>query len=179
MKINELMANIHRKDFDMTKELHVKTYLPIEEKKLIAQGIIYECTENIDGVIKIDSVQQYLSYIKYMIKRHTNLEYTQENYDVLCSTEYGDTSLLNAIIGTFQGDANECNRILNLMLNDYIEYNTSENQIIVTVNKLLNRLSDVMDLIGVKVSDFNIEDMMPKDLDLNRLATFLNDNYKK
>lgn len=173
MKINELMMAIHRKDFNIEKELQVKKYLPIEEKKVIAQGIIYECTENVDGIIKVDSVQQYLSYVKYMILRHTNLEYTQEDYDKLCSTVYGETSLLNVIIGSFQGDANECNRILNLMINDHINNNTAENQIVVAVNQFLSGITHIVESMGDKVTD-----MLPNDFDMNRLVKFVNENYK-
>ena len=35
MKIQELLMAIHRKDFNMEKELQVKKYLPMEEKKII------------------------------------------------------------------------------------------------------------------------------------------------
>ena len=173
MKINELMMSIHRDNFDIEKELQVKNYLPMEEKKIIARGIIYECTENVDGVIKVDSVQQYLSYVKYMILHHTNLEYAQDDYDKLCSTVYGATSLLNAIISAFQGDANECNRILNLMLNDYVNNNAAENQIVMSINKFLNDLSRLAESLQEKITD-----VIPSDLDMNMLKNFVNDNYK-
>ena len=121
MKIQELLMAIHCKDFNMEKEIQVKKYLPIEEKKLIAKGIIYECTEEVNGVIKVDSVQQYLSYVKYMILRHTNLEYTPEDYDILCSN-----NLLNDLMECFGEDAQECSRILNLMMDDYMQESTIE-----------------------------------------------------
>lgn len=171
MKINELLMSIHRKDFNMEKELQVKKYLPIEEKKLIAQGIIYECTEQENGVIKVNSVQQYLSYIKYMILRHTNLEYTQEDYDKLCSAEYGETSLLNAIISTFQSDANECNRILNLMIDDRMQENTIE----FTIGKFLNGLSE---MLSSKLNEFDINSIIPHDVDKDKVIKFLNDYVK-
>lgn len=171
MKINELLMSIHRKDFNMEKELQVKKYLPIEEKKLIAQGIIYECTEQENGVIKVNSVQQYLSYVKYMILRHTNLEYTQEDYDKLCSAEYGETSLLNAIISTFQSDANECNRILNLMIDDRMQENTIE----FTIGKFLNGLGE---MLSSKLNEFDINSIIPHDVDKDKVIKFLNDYVK-
>ena len=178
MKINELLMAIHRDNFDMEKELQVKKYLPIEEKKLIAKGIIYECTEQVDGVIKVDSVQQYLSYIKYMILRHTNLEYTPEDYDKLCSPECGYNTLLNAIMLCFEDDAKECLRILNLMMDDC----KRETSIEFTVAKFLNNMTNILEQwsekLGQKVDSMNIQDLLPKDLDLNQLADFLNNNYK-
>ena len=76
MTVNELLMNIKNKEFSLERGLQVKKYLPMEVKKTIAQGIIYDCTNEADGVIKVDSVQRYLSYVKYMITMHTNLEYT-------------------------------------------------------------------------------------------------------
>lgn len=168
MKINELLMSIHRKDFDMEKELQVKKYLPMEEKKLIAKGIIYECTERVDGVIKADSVQQYLSYVKYMILHHTNLEYTPEDYDKLCSTEYQDKTLLNAIMDCFAPDAKECTRILNLMTADYMQQNSME----FIVGKFLNNIGE---LLESKLNEFNINDFIPNDVDKDKLVKFLND----
>lgn len=167
MKVNELLMSIHRKDFNMEKELQVKKYLPIEEKKLIAQGIIYECTEEVNGVIKVDSVQQYLSYVKYMILRHTNLEYTQEDYDALCSTEYEDTNLLNTIIGCFGEDASECSRILNLMIDDRMQENSME----FIVGKFLNGIGETL---KEKLDGFDLNSIMPKDMDKDKLINFLN-----
>ena len=169
MKINELMANIHRKDFNMEKELQVKKYLPIEEKKLIAQGIIYECTEQVNGVVKVDSVQQYLSYVKYIILRHTNLEYTQDDYDKLCSTEYQGKTLLNSIMDCFVDDAKECTRIMNLMTSDYMQQNSME----FIVGNFLSTLGEAL---KDKIESFDLSSIMPKDMDTNKLMKFL-DTY--
>lgn len=164
MKINELIMAMHRQDFNMEKELQVKKYLPIEEKKLIAQGIIYECTEQVDGVVKVDSVQRYLSYVKYMILRHTNLEYTSEDYDQLCSSE-----LLEEIIKCFDKDANECTRILDLMMSDYLRENSME----FIIGKFLNGIAE---MLSNKLDEFDLNSVIPKDVDKEKLVSFLN-NY--
>lgn len=169
MKMQELLMSIHRKDFNIEKELQVKKYLPIEEKKLIAQGIIYECTDQTDGVIKADSVQQYLSYVKYMILRHTNLEYTQADYDKLCSTEYQGRTLLNAIMNCFEADARECARIMNLMTSDYMQQNSME----LIIGKFLNNISEAL---KSKIDEFDINSFIPKDIDKEKLVNFIG-NY--
>lgn len=169
MKIAELLMSIHRKDFNMEKELQVKKYLPMEEKKLIAQGIIYECTEEVDGVVKVDSVQQYLSYVKYMILRHTNLEYTQDDYDKLCTAIYQDKTLLNAIMDCFESDAKECTRILNLMTSDHMQQNSIE----CIIGKFLNNISEAL---KDKLDEFDMSSIIPKDMDTEKLVSFIN-NY--
>lgn len=165
MKVQELLVSMKRKDFDLEKWLQVKKYLPIEVKKTIAKGIIYDCTEEVNGVIKIDTVAQYMSYVKYMIKYHTNLEYDEvTDYDVLCSTDYvdaeGNTSaLLNAILECFASDAKECSKIMGMMTDDCLQ----ENNITFVVAKFLNGIGGTLgDLAGVlknKVDSFNLESL--------------------
>lgn len=171
MKIEKLLVDIKRANFDMEKELQVKKYLPMEVKKTIAQGIIYECTENVDGFIKLDSVQQYLSYVKYMIRQHTNLEYTTEDYDVLCATEYGNTDLMTAIFNLFKKDADSCNEILTLAMKDYVQ----ENSIELVVAKFLHNVADAL---SNKLDEFDIESLLPQDFDAEKLTKFLNTYVK-
>lgn len=174
MKVQMLMANIHRDNFDLKKELQVKKYLPIEVKKAIAQSIIYDCTSEDSGITKVDSVERYMSYVRHMITSHTNLEYTDEDYDKLCSTEYSETTLLNAIMGCFDADAKECTRILNLMTDDLIYANSIE----VTVGKFLyninNSLGGLTEGLAGKIKDFDFANVLPKDINTEQFANILN-----
>ena len=173
MKINELMANVHRKDFDMEKELQVKKYLPIEEKKLIAQGIMYECIEEVDGALKVDSVQKYLSYVKYMIVRHTNLEYTPGDYDTLCSN-----GLLNEIMECFGDDAKECSRILNLMMDDRMHEMSIEFTVAKFLGNLAHELGGLSEQFSQKIDNMDFNSVIPKGIDANKLANFFNTYVK-
>lgn len=173
MKINEFIANVGRKGFDIEVELQVKEYLPIEEKKLIARGIIYECTEEVDGVIKIDSMQRDLSYVKYMILRHTNLEYTNEDYDVLCSSGWLDKIML-----LFKTDADECKRILDLMMGDRIREASIEYTVAKFIGGLTNMLEGLSEQLSKKIEQIDLGSVIPKDMDANKLMKFL-DTYVK
>lgn len=174
MKINELMMSVHNKDFNLEKRLEVKKYLPIEAKKAIAQSIIYDCTSEESGITKVDSVERYMSYVRHMITTHTNLEYTDEDYDKLCSAEYAETTLLNAIMGCFDADAKECTRILNLMTDDLIYANSIE----VAVGKFLyninNSLSGLTEGLAGKLNAFDIANILPKDINTEQFANILN-----
>jgi hypothetical protein len=178
MKVQELLMNIRNKDFNLESGLQVKKYLPMEVKRTIAQGIIYECANDDDGVIKIDSVQRYLSYVKYMITMHTNLEYTDDDYDALCSVEYRNTNLLNAIMACFGEDANECSRILNLVTDDYMRDVSIEFTIAKFLNNLNSLIGGFADKINQKIDGVNIEDMIPGDVDMKQLSEFLNKYIK-
>ena len=178
MKVNELLMNIHNKEFNLERGLQVKKYLPMEAKKTIAQGIIYECTTEENGVTKIDSVQRYMSYVKYMIIMHTNLEYMDENYDVLCSTVYKESTLLNAIMKCFDADATECSRILNLVADDYMQERSIEN----TVSQFLYKIGAMVDnLSGVlaeKVNEVNFSNMLPDGYDAEKVNDFIKSYLK-
>jgi hypothetical protein len=174
MKINELLMNIRNKSFKLKTGLQIKTYLPIKEKQALAQLIINECTEEVDGVIQLDSMQQYLSYVKYMILLHTNLEYSDEDYDKLCSTEYMETSLLNAIMSHFGPDAEECSRILNLMLDDYMRQNSIE----CAIGRFLNGLNNTANNLATSLSNFDASSIIPKDFDIENFNQMLNKYVK-
>ena len=178
MKVQELLMNIHNKEFNLERGLQVKKYLPIETKKTIAQGIIYECTSEEDGIMKMDSVQRYLSYVKYMVTMHTNLEYTNDDYDVLCSTEYNDTTLLNAIIEFFGDDAKECSRILNLMIDDYMQEYSIENLITKFMYKLNSSIDAFATGVNKKIKDIDFKTMIPDDVSKKQLSEFLSKYIK-
>ena len=173
MKIQELVAGIENKDFNLEKELQVKTYLPIELKKTIAQSIIYDCTESDNGVIKVDSIQRYMSYVKYMITSHTNLEYTDEDYDTLCSL-----GLLDIIMYCFEADAKECSRILNLMTDDYMQEMSIDFAVAKFLNNLTGNLNNITENIVQKTNETNLNDIVPDSIDMNKLGDFLQ-NYIK
>lgn len=175
MKVQELLLNIKNKDFKLERGLQVKTYLPMEAKKAIAQGIIYDCTNEEAGVLKVDSVQRYMSYVRYMITSHTNLDYTDEDYDALCSTKYGESNLLNAVMGCFAEDAKECTRILNLMTDDLVYENSTS----VIIGKLLYSLNGSLGAFikGMKdkVGELGIGDAVPEEgVNAKQLINILN-----
>ena len=174
MKVQELLMNIKNKEFNLERGLQVKKYLPIDVKKTIAQSIMYECSNGSDGAIKFDSVKRYLSYVRYMITTHTNLQYADEDYDILCSTAYGDMNLLNAIISCFGDDADECSRILNLVTDDYMQEMSLES----VISKFLNDLSIAIANFTKKIGDIDLQNMIPDGMDMDKLNTFL-ENYIK
>ena len=178
MKINELLMNIRSNEFNLERGLQVKKYLPMEAKKTIAQGILYECVTEENGIIKIDSVQRYMSYVRYMVTMHTNLEYTDDNYDALCSTAYGESTLLNAIMKCFEIDATECSRILNLMTDDYMQEHSIENSVSRFLHRLGNALDGISSVLADNVKNVDLAKMLPDDYDASKLNDFLK-NYVK
>ena len=168
MKVQELIAKINNDGFNLSNELQVKKYLPIEVKKIIAQGVIYECTDSEFGETKVDSVQKYMSYVRYMITTHTILEYEDIEYDILCSTEFSDGSLLDAIFECFERDADECEMILDFMFDDYMRTLIID----ATIAKFANDLSATINAFIEKIGDLNVESIIPKDLNVEKINGF-------
>lgn len=178
MKVQELLANIKNKEFKLEKGLEVKKYLPMEMKKTIAQTVLYDCASEERGVVKIDSVQRYMSYVRYMIATHTNLVYTDEDYDVLCSTEYNGSTLLNAIMKCFETDATECSRILNLVTDDFMQEHSLDNRIGTFLYDVNNAISKFSSNILDKASGLDLKNVIPADLNVDSINTFVNKYIK-
>lgn len=173
MRVNELISKINTEGFDVAEALEVKIYLPIVLKKVIAQEIVYDCTSEDNGVTMVDSFERYMSYVRHMITEHTNLEYTDDDYDILCSTGYNGQSLLNAIMSCFGEDAKECSRVLEMVMGDYMQSTTLESIVARTLNGLESKVGDFLNIITDKTSA-----MMPDNLDISKLANFI-ENFEK
>lgn len=173
MKVNELIEKMNESGFDITDAIEVNTYLPIQLKKAIAQEIVYESTTEEDGVIKVDSFERYMSYVRHMIREHTNLDYADEDYDTLCSTAYGEYSLLDAIMSLFGEDAKECSRILDMVTGDKMQDATLES----IIAKALYDLNDKVGNLSGLFSD-KMQDMIPDNMDMNKLNEFLESHVK-
>lgn len=173
MKVQELLVCLKNKDFNLGTGLQVKKYLPLEVKKTIAQGILYDSVDDSTGYPVINSIERYMSYVRNMISYHTNLEYTDKDYDVLCSTEYNGDNLLNKILELFASDATECSRILDLLTNDYMQKFTIEYSISNLCNNLGNYANELLGTLQFKLTQLKLDDVLPEDFDFNKMEQIL------
>ena len=173
MKVNELIEKMNEDGFELDKVIEVNAYIPIQVKRAIAQEIVYESTFEDEGVLKIDSFERYMSFVRHMIREHTNLDYTDEDYDTLCSTVYEDCSLLDAIMSLFGADAKECSRILDMVTGDKMQDATLESVIAKALYNLEIKMGSVLKMITDKTAE-----AMPENIDMDKLSEFLN-NYVK
>lgn len=147
------------KNKKMNTILETKKYLPIEEKRRIAQQVLDACTEDRDGVIFVDSMTKYLIFTMTVIASYTNLEFeTLDDYDALCEAD-----LLNPVIETFAAEYTRVNDVLNMMLADMMQFNAVEMSVMKVLNKVNDGLGVIVEALANKIEemDFDLGDVNP------------------
>ena len=85
----------------LQKTLEIKDYIPFSDKKRIAEMVVEQNSTVDNGIVKIDSVGQFIGFVVAMLVAHTNLEINIEDpiadYDLL-----SEAGLLEPIIAQFQ-----------------------------------------------------------------------------
>lgn len=127
----------------LEKTLEIKKYIPFSTKKRIAEMIIEQNSTMEDGIVKIDSVGQFIGFIMAMLAAHTNLQINTEDpildYDAL-----SEAGLLEPIIACFQKDYSECEVILQMTASDAL----SDNHLNAVVARFLDGILDKLDGVG-------------------------------
>ena len=127
MKINEFIDKMTQNKSKLLKaeqiqafikkELNIKEYLSIKDKKRLIDNIVNECILYEDGVFKFDDIDKYICFTMRTIAAYTDLELSDDiegDYDALC-----ESKLLNAVIETFTGEYENI-KVLLQMKCDYI-----------------------------------------------------------
>lgn len=159
--------------------LEVREYVPFKEKRAIIELIVLNNTKVVDGVKKIDSISQYISFITAMLTAHTNLEFGEDpvvDYDIL-----SENGLLAPIIETFKTDYSECDVLLKMALADELEDNNVNIVFGKFLNGILYRLDAVGEYIKSTMDGVDINSILGESFnqeDLAKLSSFL-DKYTK
>lgn len=158
----------------LRKELDIKTYIPFRTKREIVEMVVAQNIEWVEGVKKIDAVNEYVSFVVAVISAHTNLEWSNDpvtDYDLLA-----ESGLLPQIIAEFQESYSEFDIILKMVRASELE----DNNVNVLVGKFLNGILERLDSVG-EVLKNNLDDVNIKDIlgnfnqeDLAKLTGFLN-----
>jgi hypothetical protein len=155
----------------LKKELEIKTYIPFNTKRQVAEMIVKQNITEIDGVKKYDSIDGYMSFIMASITVHTNLEPSKNpiaDYDLLA-----ESGLLTKIIAQFQNSHDEIDIILKMALAMELE----DNNVNVLVGHFLNEVSGTLDVLKEKLEKFDPQAFFGADIkkeDLAKFSSFLN-----
>lgn len=182
MKINEFVEKVNQNKGKLlkpeqvqafvNKELEVKAYLSIKDKKQLVQDIVMECVLYEDGMFKFDGIDKYICFTMRTIAAYTSLELSddiEDDYDALC-----EAKLLNTVIESFNGEYENV-KILFQMQCDYI---LSGNTIEAQLGRFLGGASEKIDVLVnalvEKVEDFDFNNLPISKDDLNKLTKFIN-----
>lgn len=180
MKIKEFCDAYKAKKFMMIKngvderiewiksQLEINEYIPFREKRRIAEMVVAQNIEEVDGIKKYDSIDGYVSLIVASIVAHTNLQFSDDpiaDYDLLA-----ESGLLLQIISQFQGSHDEIDIILKMALAMELEDNNTNALVGRFLNKILEMLDNVGDALKDKLEDFNLSDVFGADFKKEDLA---------
>ena len=137
--------------------IETKKYLPIAEKRRIAETVIEACTTDSGGFIQIDSLDKYIMFTIAVISNYTNLEFGSNgdylsDYDKLC-----EAGLLDAVISTFDKEYARINEILNMLLNDKLQHNSTEASIAKVVDSANNYMDKLINTLKNKIEEMNLD----------------------
>lgn len=163
----------------LRKELEIKTYLPFRMKRTLVETVVSQNIEWVDGIKKIDSINEYVGFIVAVLLAHTNLEFGDDavaDYDLLA-----ESGLLAQIIAEFQESYSECEILLNMARTSELEDNNLNAIVARFTNGILNKLDGVGEVFKNTLGNIDIKDILGdqfKEEDLAKLKGFL-DKYNK
>ena len=155
----------------LKKELEVKEYMSIKDKKVLIENIIDECILFENGVFKFDEIEKYICFTMKTIAAYTNLELSddiEEDYDALC-----EAKLLNAVIEAFNGEYENVKVLLQMKCDGILSSNTIEAQLGRFLDGVLERVDDLAGALTQKVEDFKVSDLPINKETLNALKEFM------
>ena len=175
MKIREFIEKMKENGADISRTISAKMYIPVSDKMLMTKGILDECIDYERGFIKFDSIKKHLMFTFSVIEAHTELRFSNNfdekvnEYDLLCEND-----LLDMIINTFKRDYDESRCILDMMCLDMLSESSIEASVAKVAQSVVENLDVFIGTLADKIEDLDVEKIIPKDLDLDKLQELLN-----
>lgn len=182
MKINEFIEKMNQNKGKLLKpeqvqafvkkELEVKEYISIKEKKQIVDDIVNECVLYENGVFKFDEIDKYICFTMKTIAAYTNIELsddTENDYDMLCKSR-----LLNTIIESFGGEYENIKVLLQMKCDYILSGNNIEAQIGKFFSEVLDKLGILTNKFSEKISDFNFDNLPIDKENLDKIIKLAN-----
>lgn len=159
----------------VNKTLEIKTYLPFLTKRSIVNSLVSGNIEEVDGVKKVDSISQYISFVVAAITAHTNLEFDTTDiygdYDLLA-----ESGLLPYVIAEFKTSYDELDILLKMAIADEMATNNLNAIIGKFLNGVLYKLDGVVDAAKVFAEKANLSKILGEDFkkeDITKLIGFV------
>lgn len=183
MKIAEFVTNYKNKRFMNTKtgpderseylkkELGIKTYIPFRTKRELAETVVEQNIDVVDGIKKYDSINGYIGFIVASIMAHTNLEWGDDpvaDYDLLA-----ESGLLPQIVAEFQGSHDECDILLKMALAMEFEDNNVNVLVGHFLDGVLKKLDGLSEGLKEKIEKLDLKDVLGADINKEDLVKLI------
>ena len=182
MKVQELLefvvknkvkfVNAEQLKEALKKQLEVKDYMSIKDKKQLINSIIDDCILYDNGIFKFDGIDKYVCFTMKTIEAYTNIELSEDfenDYDALSAAK-----LLETVVNLFQKEYDE----VNILLQMRCEYILNDNSLQSQFGRFLTNISDHLDgfisVLSNTVGNFDMSKLPIGEEDLNKLVKFLN-----
>ena len=170
MTVNEFYENYKIKKFMNTpqgiidksewirSEIGIKNYIPFMEKRKIAEMVVKQNINVVDGIKKYDSIGAYIGFIVASIMAHTELRFSDNpfvDYDLLA-----ECGLLPQIVAEFQESHNEIDVLIKMVLSSELEDNQPGALIGKFLDSVLKKLDGASDVLNGLVGNMDLNDML-------------------
>ena len=145
----------------LRKELGIKNYIPFREKRKIAEMIVEQNIEIVDGIKKYSNIDAYIGFIMASIVAHTNLECSNDpiaDYDLLA-----ENGLLSQIVAEFQESHNE----IDILIKMAVAYELEDNQPGALIGKFLDgvikKLDGASNILSGALDNFDLKEIFSEE----------------
>ncbi len=170
-KIMNNKINDHAVEDFIRSKLEIKKYLPFKDKRNLAEIVVGQNIQLIDGVKKYDNINSYIGLVVSALIAHTNLEFSADpiaDYDLLA-----ESGLLPLIIAEFKQSYDDCDVLLKMA----IAYELEDNNLNVIVGKFLNgilgKLYGVGDMLKGFAENFDLSKLLGTNINEEEKAKFI------
>lgn len=142
----------------LKKELEVKSYLPIKDKKALVEDIVSETILYENGLFKFNEIDQFITLNMFAIRAYTNLELSSDietDYDLLC-----ESGLMNKVLATFESEYKEVLSLLQMQCDYVLLDNSVTAQFNVLFEAAANAINKFSDSAGDMFKNIKPEDVM-------------------
>lgn len=136
------------------KQLEVKNYLPINEKKELVDRIIEKCIYFENNTFRIDAIDSYIYFTMLTINTYTNLEIDEVES---CFDMLSESGLMSVIIASIGQEYNDVQTYLNMKRNEILENNSLEMQLGKFFDSALDKVSEFSDTLINSLNGLNID----------------------
>ena len=151
--------------------LEIKAYVPFMEKRKIAEMVVEQNIEVVDGIKKYDNIDAYIGLIMASIVAHTNLKCSNNpisDYDLLA-----ESGLLSQIVAEFQESHNEIDILFKMALASELEDNQPGALIGRFLDSVLKKLDGATGALNGLIGNLDLKEMFNEE-NIAKIVGFLN-----